>query len=272
VKPWLICLLLAALSTSEARAIVRGTEISAANMRSLKPLLKLGFNRSPCTGTHIGQGKILTAYHCVAKPRLAHQDRPDLCVFDVEGDSLGCVFGGDYSVAIPAGTDTRTILDAAGRRVTLPLPDIAVLTISDDSLRRKITSLDTVVLPDLSAVLSRESQGVWMAGAGCNTYDPGFFSGDGTGTLRVGISPSPLRGANHYLLLWRPIGIAASACPGDSGGPLYTLNARGRMVQHGVASHIILNRNDDDDLVSVMSHYGRIDTTTLLTWTSSLTP
>jgi hypothetical protein len=262
----MLSILVAALWAQSVHAVVRGQPLTAANVRSHQPVVRLGLNNSPCTGTHIGRGLILTAAHCVLVPRRDGQDRPNLCVFNAEDDSLGCAFGGDYEALMPQGR-TAPVRTYSGGTVEVPVPDLAILRIRDDSLRRKVEALDTVALsPSDAGPLSQGATGLRIAGQGCTVYDPGLFESSGTGTLRTGPVSSLVAAGPTYRLKWKLGSSDASACQGDSGGPMYRLDEAGRMHQFGVAASIRQDRTDDGTLVSVLSFYTRVDSPETRAW------
>ncbi|MCC7440319.1 MAG: trypsin-like serine protease [Bdellovibrionales bacterium] len=254
-----IALSWACLMATSAQAIVGGTPISVTEAPALEPLLKLTFNLAPCTGTYLGDGRILTAGHCVDNAS-AGQNRPTVCAESVHGKRLGCAFGFDYVLHQP--TKDWKELDLAilelkpGRLVSALKP-----------LRAGRLSLDALPAPP------EARPELWIAGQGCNRYWTGLFESRGTGTLRRGrvryIRASDLPALHH--LLWAPSGSDAGACEGDSGGPLYSWDPSGTLLVHGVAQSIVKpTAGSKEDPRPVMSRYTRLDAEAARRWLESL--
>jgi hypothetical protein len=214
--------------------------------------LRLGFSGATCTGILLGQGRILTANHCIAesKPKPS-EPALSLCIWDHEDNDLGCTWS--FAVKAPP--------------VTVDL-DMAVLTVSD-SLKKRLDAYAGAELSrdGLPMPLPKERV-LHIAGAGCDKYWPGVFEGNGSRVLRDGVVRYAGTEGLRHRVLYLPTAPGAGACQGDSGGPLYEVTASGRMLVHGVAQSITMPGSgcSKKKPCAVWSKYTRLDTPEARAW------
>jgi|GEM_PF-5003083 len=254
------------LKVSIAQAVVGGEPVSSSlYAQALRSVIALKIRYSPCTGTYLGNGQILTAAHCLLLDGYP-EEKSLICLQDIEGNSLGCFKENDYTVTFPVKekdgpkAPVRGTMPGSAKVIRIPIPDMAIIAMNGfmPNIPPVTLSLDQA---------QNLSQGVetWIAGQGCNNY----VTFEGREVMRLGkvqldLSTDPLL----YSLSWSPHSTSSGACPGDSGGPLFVLGPGDQMIQVGVISYI-QRKFDSNGLTSVLNVFGRVDGVSASTWLKS---
>ncbi len=242
----LVCLLLVSacgqsikqdLNTEPAnRNIIDGQKIFSMNAKDFGPLLKLTFSGNDnytysCSAVHIGHGWILTANHCIAMPIARYGGMPYITVNQyARRSTIGPISGQNYKAYSPKATSKR-VLSEEGVFYNLQNPDLTAIKL-DAQFSNQIALNPKVIIPTEELKKEEESK-LHIAGFG-ETYphrkDYGvlnvalaylWFSTDDFFQLTQLDSNN-----KHY----------AAALPGDSGGPLFTRNAKNEIVLYGIFS------------------------------------
>ena len=240
--------------------IVTGKVIPA-DQTEFNATLLLNINGSPCTGQHIGKGYILTAAHCFI---IAGEGAdPTVRVTNFLGEDLFSLRPNEYKKFVAPSQSTSRML-SAGRTYDIPIPDLLIFIPLDENNIRKVTALNKFKLS--SATQIKEQADRYSAGYGLVDYDQ--FDIDGK--LRFGAAGISDVLEFGYATFWNREGQWAGGAPGDSGGPLFSVEGVD-LVLHGVASNIQRKKDAAGLTVKVWTNYTRIDTQHVRDWIKDTT-
>lgn len=255
------------LNFSTAQAVVGGEPTSSSPYaHALRSVLALKIRYSPCTGTYLGKGQVLTAAHCLLLDGYPEEKAP-ICVQDIQGNSLGCFKENEYTVTFPAKekdgpkAPVRGAMPGSGKVIRIPIPDMAIIVMNGFA-----PNIPPVTLAFDQTQSLPQGVEMWIAGQGCNNY----VTFEGREVMRLGkVQLNSSADSLLYSLSWTPNSTSSGACPGDSGGPLFILGTDGgtdgQMIQIGVTSYI-QRKFDSNGLSSVMNAFGRVDSVSASTW------
>jgi hypothetical protein len=263
-------LLLCGLNDS-ARAVVNGEPVneSSPHAEALRSVIRLKIRISPCTGTYLGRGRILTAAHCLLMDGYP-EDQAKICINDGLDKELTCVLPAQYTVTFPEKekdgpkAPVRGSLPGMGKVIRIPIPDMAMVVLKDfeksPELQATFGGLEPVLMGDFQS-----AENLQIAGQGCNNY----LTYEGREVLRQGsVQMDALTDPSLATLTWLAKDSGnkwSGACPGDSGGPLFYWSAQGQLIQVGVTSYIKM-KSDSNGLVSVTNAFGRVDGRSASAW------
>lgn len=256
-----IFLLIFTLEVS-AQAVVNGELASSSSYGdALRSVLALKIRYSPCSGTYLGKGRILTAAHCLLLDGYPDEKAP-ICIQDGLGSSLGCLNPQDYTVSFPQKEQdgpkapVRGGSPGSSKVIRIPIPDMAMIVMNREF------NIPAVTLALKSEQHSPAGGDPWIAGQGCNHYE----TFEGREVMRLGkVALDSVADRSVYFMTWRPNSERSGACPGDSGGPLFLWGSRGEILQIGVISYI-QRKFDQNGLTSVVNAFGRIDGLSASSW------
>lgn len=235
-----------------------------------------------CTAAKVGPRAILTAAHCISQfdtLEPTYGPRSTIWVTNRKTvDSQSPLEGGAYvPVVVERIFQHPSWLTAIGtsRMVLGPYPsaDVAIIILTTESAKR-IKDIPTAVV-DTSSVMPNDPLVVMGYGCELGVYGPVDYSRvrlkiQPTNAISVkealapGREPSPDLGdrvADNYLFTpgFMSGARAASACPGDSGGPVYRNDGTEQMIVGVNAYYNFFPQNVDPAQVSLSNWHTRLD-------------
>lgn len=234
---------------ASSRGILNGRAVTDSQLESFGAILALQMDgHGLCTSVHLGEGYILTAYHCLH----GSGSKPALKIYSKETSTL-FVVGTNYQIELPESE----FLMPVGEDL-LPQPDLSLIVLSGEA-KQAVSKLRRAQLP--TRALSVGEKDVYIAGFGLDSMQE-----DGAGRLNYGSANVAKLGGPVYVLSWAEKTTSAAGLPGDSGGPLLKLE-NGRLVVYGIASILAMN----EEMTQGGNLYVRLDTKPVQNWLNRLT-
>jgi hypothetical protein len=218
---------------NSSRGIFQGQEAEISDFEALSPVVKLQFPPSfTCTGTYLGERKILTAAHCVNGSA------------DKTGNSLKAM-----AVSSPLRPNFKAIIPAKDLEIQFQKgSDIVVITILGSGLG----DLERLPSAELGTRLLKNGSRARIAGYGRTTPKDSAS----VGKLRLGEVTITNWNSAHYFTEGNLENKLAGALPGDSGGPLF-LEEDGKLVVYGVISKAAVRDDESAKVLSVKNTIAR---------------
>jgi hypothetical protein len=245
----IILMFLTIVFSQNGLTIVSGSILEANH--PFKFLLGLSINGQPCSGSYIGDNKILTAYHCFFIDESPLKKVDFKVVIPISKDNLS-IKTEDYQFIESRYSEFHNLRGFRGKN-SIPTNDIVVLAVD-----KKKIDLDEYFDPIKVGKkgVSAESN-LLILGQGCNDYM--YRSNDGH--FRMGEFILTHTDEHFYRSAWsiHDYPMSAGACNGDSGGPMIIQESDGSYIQVGVASFATIYQFEEYGLVeSAESHYVKL--------------
>lgn len=236
--------------------------VADTDIEEFSAIMMLYFNGSPCTGVHLGEGYIITAAHCSIIT--GYGETPQLRIEDFKQNTVVSLSARDY-ISTQPDTGETVSMTSGSRSFDIPVPDLLIIRPRSEVAIRKIAEYPRF-LPS-SALLQRAQADLFMAGYGRTDYQ----AGSGVdGQLRIGSAGISDVEEKQYVSFWKAQNGYAGGAPGDSGGPLFSIDGE-RFMLHGIASNIQRSRNAEGVTEKVWTSYTRLDAPYVSDWVATTT-
>lgn len=231
--------------------ILNGRPVSDSQLDTFGAILALQMDgKALCSSVHLGEGYILTAYHCMH----GTSSKPQLKVFSREENTLAEV-GTNYDMSVPPADSFMTIGEDEHK---VPQPDLTMIVLKG-AAKTAISKWRKAYLP--SSSLSKGAKGAYIAGYGRDSME----KNPGVGKLNYGSANVSKVSDLFYELSWSDDSNFSAGLPGDSGGPLFKIQS-GKLVVYGIASILGMNKAHTKG----GNLYSRLDGDTASNWLSRL--
>ena len=245
-------LFLLSISVSLAHAIVNGTKIeSREDKEEFSFLFNISFNMHESSASYLGNGFFITALHNTISygPIYDTNQKLPLIILDINNNPIAWD-DKSYKLIRPPVSHYLSQIDAFGRKVKIPQPDIVVIKVNNE-IKDKLKGYKTVKVARPNFNISDGGSILLVAGVGGIKHNS--FDGGGFNYGRVLIT-----GQKDDLIYssWFPEidGLSAPTF-GDSGGPLIGADHAENVVQIGVIRTEYVKRNQDRAIIGVQNSY-----------------
>ncbi len=242
------------------KGIVNGSRIIKRNADKFASVLRLFIDgKGLCTGTYLGNGYVITAYHCVGlNHKLSGKDFPTIHLSSTAGLRTSRASKVEEIEVFVAPSEKDVIVGGH----TVPMPDIVLLRFSGEFAKE----LEGVPAAKLgSKALAVDEKEIYIAGYGNDQFDQSVSA---VGLLNLGIIKIVKVGEIIITSTYKEGDKYSAVLPGDSGGPLFKLD-NNDLVLFGVASSVGYDRFEvsiEGTATDAESKHSRTDTDSVREW------
>lgn len=243
------------------KGIVNGTRIIKRNADKFASILRLSIDgKGLCTGTYLGNGYVLTAYHCVGlNHKLDSKDKPTIHLSSTAGLKTSRASKIEELEVFVPPTDKKV---QVGGGIKIPLPDLVVLKFLGEFEKELEGTPAAKIGKD---ALKLEDKEVLIAGYGNDQFDRAVSA---VGLLNFG--SVKLETIDELLLksVYKEGEKFSAILPGDSGGPLFKFDNQD-LVVYGVASSVGYDRFEvaiEGTATEARFKHSRTDTESVREW------
>jgi len=242
------------------KGIVNGSRIIKRNADKFASVLRLQIDdHGLCSGTYLGNGYVLTAFHCVG---LAHslqdKDKPTIHLSSTAGLHTSRASKVEELEVFVAPSDTSITVG----RTKVPMPDIVLLQFKGE-FAKELEGIPKAKIGKKALLL--DDNETYIAGYGHDQFDR-FVSA--VGLLNFGLVK--LNNIDDLIVTssYKEGDKYSAVLPGDSGGPLFKFDKDG-LVVYGVASSVGYDRFEvsiEGTASGAESKHSRTDTESVSEW------
>ncbi len=266
---------------SHSVGVPQGRLVFNANKRTkqleklLSPVVKINVGKMLCSSSHVGNGILLTAFHCV-RAVLETKKGEKIPSITVSSPSLKAPIGPltNYKISVPEMEELQTLGGFSGKGEINRIPDLAIIKLSG---RQKVQLLSLPTLKISKDTLKEGDTRLILAGYGLESfgsyskfgpfkfYHPGITGNlnDGYGTV------AELTDFFYHTDYYEGTKDESAALPGDSGGPLLKKQDDGTYATYGVLSTLATGYDGGffTPITLVLSNaYSRLDRKPVQEW------
>ena len=250
----------------DAGAIINGTEIQS---HDPSPFVGMEFQVSGtygsdlCSGTYLGNGKIITAAHCFLLNEYP-AEKIQICFTDLSKKLNLCLPDSTFAVSFPPVIEWggKAPTRKSHKVIQIPRPDMALLQINPTEIS-KFEFLKPANIWNGIQPLEKTT----IVGQGCTNYASFGEAMIGQGTFRSGdvILSSQLE-TTEWSSVWTVDSKNSGVCWGDSGGALLGF-ANGESYLSGIISGMRTKHDPTTGAPAIVtSRYGRLDHPEIQKW------
>ena len=219
------------------RTVLNGTKAGPEQGQFFGPVLRMVIgNKSSCSSSYLGNGYILTAYHCIGSTIAETGSKPDLAFSSPKNPgSSNNVSEEDYEVSYPPA-EKWEVTKSGDTEHKIQQPDLAMIKLKPH-VSTRFANVGTAIVAGF--VMEPTLSKPYIAGYG-RTNMPNMGE-NVSGILHYG--RVFINGIDNLFYHLKTTSTEyAAGLPGDSGGPLYESGVNGKVVVHGVASTLSVKK------------------------------
>ncbi len=241
--------------------------------KTLSPVIRFMVGDYLCSASHVGNGILLTAYHCVQRIVDAPEGEKPAISLHSPGFWWSVGDTKNYTISAPPEEAREALPVKEGAKPEfVRVPDLAIVKVSGLAGTR-LAGLPSIELG--TETLKAGETDLVIAGYGKDGFGTiavfgpfAVFQEPNTGILNSGGAQIESVGDYAYKLVKKEGDGRSAALPGDSGGPLIKVNADGKLVTYAVVSTLgtKLEGEEGEESVVLTNAYMRLDREPVKKW------